>query len=91
MDEPFCRKWLRAKVFWTVLDLAELHRGGHSLRQSIRAEHSLPACERPKIPNEHGPSRGNLCTARGRPRPKIRSLRPSFSKPLDFAILVRIL
>jgi methylmalonyl-CoA mutase len=43
-----------------------------------------------KSPNKHGPSRTNLWTARSRPSVKIRSLRPSFSKPLDFAELVRI-
>ena len=49
------------------------------------------ACVRtPKIPNKHGPSRTKLCTAAPRRGPKIRSLRPSFSKPLDFAVLVRI-
>ena len=61
-----------------------------SLRQSHRVKYSLPVRQRAKIPNKHGPSRENLCTAAPPPRPKIRSLGPSFSKPLDFAILVRI-
>jgi hypothetical protein len=61
-----------------------------SLRQSIRREISLLAFQRAKIPNKHGPSRANLCTAAPRRRSKIRSLRPPFSKPLDFADLVRI-
>ena len=61
-----------------------------SLRQSHRAKHSLPACQGEKIPNKNGASRTKLCTARIPRRAKIRSLRPPFSKPLDFAILVRI-
>lgn len=61
-----------------------------SLRQSVHAKYSLPACQGGKIPNKYGPSCANLCTAAPRRRPRIRSLRPSFSKPPDFAILVRI-
>lgn len=58
-----------------------------SLRQSHRAKYSLPACERAKIPNKHGPSPTKLCTAAARRKPKIYSLRPLFSEPLDFADL----
>jgi hypothetical protein len=52
-----------------------------SLRQSICAKHSLLRWRRAKIPNKHGLSRANLCTATPQPRPKIRSLPPFFSKP----------
>ena len=61
-----------------------------SLRQSHRAKYSLPARQGGKIPNKHGPSPANLCTAAPGRRRKIRSLRPFFSKPPDFADLVRI-
>ena len=61
-----------------------------SLRQLHHAKYSLLARQGTKIPNKHGPLPANLCTAAPRRRPKIRSLRPIFSKPLDFADLVRI-
>ena len=59
-------------------------------RQSHRAKHSLPCWGPAKIPNKHGPSRANLCTATPRPRAKIRSLPAVFLRTsLDFADLVR--
>ena len=60
-----------------------------SLRQSHRAKHSLPACERAKIPNKHGPSRAKLCTAAPRRRPKIRSLRADHTRASCSEKLVR--
>ena len=44
---------------------------------------------RGKSPINTGLRAQNLCTSRSRPSAEIRSLRPSFSKPLDFADLVR--
>jgi hypothetical protein len=60
-----------------------------SLRQSHRTKYSLPARQRGKIPNKHGPSHTKLCTAARRLRLEILSLRPLVSKAPDFADLVR--
>ena len=61
-----------------------------SLRQLFREQHSPPAHGCAEKPNNGGPSHANLRTALGSLGPETRSLRPSFSKPQDFADLVRI-
>jgi len=62
----------------------------HSLRQPAYDQHSLRAPRRQGKPNNGGLSRSNLRTVMIVSRPNARSLWPIFSKPQDFADLVRI-
>ena len=65
--------------------------GRHPLRQLFRDQPSLCACARAEKRNNGGHSRANLSTAVDVERREERSLQTDFSKPHDFADLVRIL